>query len=115
LPRGLIPPAASQRIGRMVDDQAPEAASPDDATIDFNTFVAGLITNARMHLGAEPHPDTGAEAQDMALARQTIDILGMLSEKTLGNLTEPERDFLQAALYDLHMSFLDCCQGAEEA
>ena len=58
--------------------------------IDFATFVLSLSHSALMHLGEAPHPETGKVEKDLALARQTIDLIGMLEEKTKGNLTGDE-------------------------
>ena len=71
--------------------------------VDFSTFVLSLSHSALMHLGEAPHPETGAIEQNLALARQTIDLLGVLEEKTKGNLTgdaEVER-LIGQILFDL--------------
>jgi len=87
------------------EEQAPEGAGD----VGFETFVMGMGTNALVHLGAVPHPETGEPQQSMELAKHTIDLLAMLEDKTRGNLTERERQVLQATLYDLRMRYLDCC------
>lgn len=69
-------------------------------TLDFSTFVLGIIGSAYVHLGDAPSPD-GAVERDLELARQNIDILDILSEKTKGNLTGDEERLLDQALYDL--------------
>ncbi len=71
--------------------------------IDFNTFVLSLSTSALMHLGAIPDSDTKA---NLPLARQTIDCLALLEEKTKGNLTGEEERLLSEILYDLRIRFL---------
>ena len=59
-------------------------------------------------LGDAPHPETGAPAPpDLLLAKQTIDILVMLRDKTKGNLTAEEAKFLEALLMDLQMRFVE--------
>ena len=74
--------------------------------IDFMTFVLSLSTSALYHLGdlsdqAEPSPP------DLPLAKQTIDILGILQEKTKGNLTGEEERILDNVLYDLRLKYVD--------
>ena len=81
---------------------------PKQAAIDFYTFVFSLGSSAIVHLGDAPHPETGAPAPpDLLLAKQTIDILAMLQEKTKGNLTPEEEKFLDALLADLRMRFVE--------
>jgi hypothetical protein len=76
--------------------------------IDFYTFVFSLGSSAIVHLGDAPHPETGAPAApDLLLAKQTIDILVMLRDKTKGNLTAEEAKFLEALLMDLQMRFVE--------
>ena len=94
------------------DDKAPRGTTaPGDAPgdVQFESFVMGMATSALVHLGVAPHPETGEPARDIEVARQTIDLLAMLEDKTRGNLTERERQVLQATLYDLRMRYLDCC------
>lgn len=76
--------------------------------IDFYTFVLSLGSSAFVHLGDAPHPETGAAAPpDLLLAKQTIDILAMLREKTKGNLTSEEDRFLETLLTDLRIRFVE--------
>ncbi len=74
--------------------------------IDFGTFVMSLASSALVHLGEVAHPDTGAPQANLALAKQTIDILGMLKEKTRGNLTKEEGELLENLLLDLRMKYV---------
>ena len=77
---------------KTTDQNAPTASPLPD--IDFGTFVMSLASSALVHLGEVVHPDTGAAQADRALAKQTIDILGMLKDKTRGNLTKEEGELL---------------------
>lgn len=74
--------------------------------LDFSTFVLSIIGSAYVHLGDAPDVD-GAPETDLALARQDIDLLGVLQEKTKGNLTGDEERMLEQALYDLRTRFLE--------
>ncbi len=58
--------------------------------IDFSTFIHSLATAARFHLGDSADPESGEKGSNLALAKQTIDIMMMLKLKTKGNLTEKE-------------------------
>ncbi|OFX20647.1 MAG: hypothetical protein A2V77_01505 [Anaeromyxobacter sp. RBG_16_69_14] len=74
--------------------------------IDFYTFCLSLGSSAFVHLGDAPHPESGEARTSLVLAQQTIDILGMLQEKTKGNLTEEEARFLDNLLVDLKLRFV---------
>ena len=83
--------------------------------IDFYTFVLSLGSSAFVHLGDAPHPDTGELGKpDLRLAKQTIDILSMLSEKTRGNLTDEEAHFLENLLTDLRLRYVTRSSGKQE-
>jgi hypothetical protein len=74
--------------------------------IDFGTFVMSLASSVLVHLGELQHPDSEKTEPNLPLAKQTIDILGMLADKTRGNLTEEEQQLLTNLLYDLRMKYV---------
>jgi hypothetical protein len=76
-------------------------------SIDFTTFVLSLSHSALMHLGEAPNPETGAVERSLPLARQTIDLIGMLEEKTKGNLSGDEERLIGQILFDLRMRFVE--------
>jgi Domain of unknown function (DUF1844) len=85
-----------------------DPASPHDEPpheINFTTFVMGLSTQALMHLGEIPDPQ--APGPDLVAAKQMIDLLGILREKTTGNLEPAEEQLLSSMLYDLRMRFVE--------
>jgi hypothetical protein len=80
------------------------------AVIDFSTFVLSLGTSALYHLGEIGDSENEAEGPvepNLPIARQTIDTLEMLTEKTRGNLTDAESKLLESILYELHMRFVE--------
>jgi hypothetical protein len=83
---------------------------PDDASglpeMSFATLVLSLSTSALLHLGVPPDPTEPAQEVNLPLARQTIDILEILREKTRGNLDESESRLLEQILHDLRMRFV---------
>ncbi len=82
-----------------------ETAFPD---MTFSTLVLSLSTSAMVHLGASPEPQSGGAPEvNLPLARQTIDILEMLAEKTAGNLEPDEQSLLESVLHEVHMRFLE--------
>ncbi len=75
--------------------------------IDFYTFVLSLGSSAFIHLGDAPHPETGElGTADLVLAQQTIDIIAMLRDKTKGNLTPEEEQFMEHLLTDLRLRYV---------
>jgi hypothetical protein len=74
--------------------------------LDFSTFLLSLIGTAYVHLGDAPDQD-GSEHRDLTLARQDIDLLGILRDKTRGNLTGGEERLLEQALYDLRLRYVE--------
>jgi hypothetical protein len=81
------------------------------ASLDFLTFCVSLGSSAFVHLGDAPHPDGGAIEANLVLAQQTIDILGMLQEKTRGNLSAEEAKFLEHLLVDLRLRYVTKASG----
>ena len=75
--------------------------------IDFGMFVMSLASSVLVHLGEIEHPDSRAREPNLPLAKQTVDLLGMLREKTRGNLTQEEAQVLDNLLYDLRMKYVD--------
>ena len=84
-----------------------ENAAPALPEIDFGTFIMSLASSVLVHLGEIEHPDSRAREPNLPLAKQTVDILGMLREKTRGNLTQEEAQLLDNLLYDLRMKYVD--------
>jgi len=80
--------------------------------IDFSTFVLSLSHSALVHLGDAPSPDGGKAERDLALARQTIDLLAILQEKTRNNLSGEEERLLDQVLYDLRLRFVEISKGS---
>ncbi len=76
-------------------------------SIDFATFIVSLSHSALLHLGEAPHPETNQVEASLPLAKQTIDLLGLLEEKTKGNLTGDEERLLAQVLFDLRMRFIE--------
>lgn len=74
--------------------------------INFATFIFSLNSSVLVHLGIIEDPATGQKVKNLALAKQTIDILGMLEEKTRGNLSPDEESMLKNMLYDLRIIYV---------
>ena len=75
--------------------------------INFTNFVLSLSTSALFHFGDFPDPaGNGKTQRNMPAAKQTIDILDMLNEKTKGNLDEQENSLIQGVLYELKLRYV---------
>lgn len=100
------------------NEKAPDAKYDEIADskalppVDFTTFVLSLATSALVSLG-EVQGDEG-EKPDMPLARQTIDTIAMLQEKTKGNLSGEEERLVNQVLFDLRMKFIERSSGAKK-
>lgn len=91
--------ADEHATSEVVEPELPR--DPDDLPpIDFSTFIVSLRTSALLHLGQ------GGEGVDLALARQEIDLLGVLEHKTHGNLTGEEERLLSQILFDVRTRYL---------
>lgn len=103
-------PAASAAAGPGQD--AARGTRGTTPEITFGTFVVGLSTQALMHLGEIPDPQGSGMAQDLPAAQQLIDIIGMLQEKTRGNLDHDEQALIDAVLFDLRMKYVERARQA---
>jgi hypothetical protein len=82
-----------------------------EKAIDFSTFLVGLASSALIHLGQAPNPETRAPARDLALARQTLDLLTLLKDKTRGNLSVDEERLFEGLLTDLRLRYVEAQKG----
>jgi hypothetical protein len=87
--------------------QKPDPHADGLPGVDFATFVLSLSHSVLVHLGEAPNPDTGRVDQSLPLARQTIDLIAMLEEKTKGNLTGDEERLVGQILFDLRMRYVE--------
>ncbi len=104
--------AAGPDAGPKEERGADQAPFPD---VDFATFILSLATSAQISLGAIPHPETGKADLHIPAAKQMIDVIGMLKEKTKGNLTRDEETLLEQVLYNLRMHFVRVSEGQKRS
>ena len=83
--------------------EQPHALSP----VDFSTHVLSLASTVLIALGKMPGPDDETHPTDLETARHLIDVLGMLEQKTKGNLDEAEGKLLASLIYDLRVAYVD--------
>jgi hypothetical protein len=84
-------------------DSPPVALGP----VDFSTHILSLASTALIALGKMPAPDGQPHPLDLETARHLIDVLGMLEQKTKGNLDEAEGKLLASLIYDLRVAYVD--------
>ncbi|MBI5531373.1 MAG: DUF1844 domain-containing protein [Deltaproteobacteria bacterium] len=80
-------------------------------SIDFSTFILSLSHSAFVYLGDAPTPDGAPAVKNLVMARQTIDILALLADKTRGNLTGEEERLLEQVVYELRLRFVEVSKG----
>jgi hypothetical protein len=101
------PTEASERSGA----QAECGDNEELPRIDFATFVLSMAHSALVHLGDAPNPADGKCCVNLPMARQTIDLLALLQEKSKGNLTGEEEHVLSQSLFDLRMRYVEVASG----
>jgi len=75
--------------------------------LDFSTFILSLGNTALFQLGFIKPPDAPEATKDLQGARQTIDIIALLEEKTRGNLTDQEKRIITETLFQLRLAFVE--------
>jgi hypothetical protein len=98
-------PAARERAPRRT------GGDPLDDPTSFLSLIMSLASNAAASLGMMPHPATGETGVDLQTAKHWIDVLGMLEEKTQGNLDEQEAQMIENLLADLRMQYVSFAQS----
>jgi hypothetical protein len=96
--------------GKETEDKTSAEEQPDASQlpeINFSTFIFSLHSSVLLHLGVIEDPGTGQKQKNLPLAKQTIDIIGMLEEKTRGNLTEDEEKLIKHMLHDLRLMYVN--------
>ena len=90
---------------RMADDQVQDR---EESAVTFLGFILSLAHTAAVHFGDVPDPVSGQTIPaNLPAAQQMIDILSLLEEKTRGNLTAEERQFLEQILYELRLRYVE--------
>ena len=100
--------ASNQKLDNMLRERAGDKAPRDTKSFEmtFDRLIASLYMTAMMQLGLM-RQQGGQPQVDIIGARQTIDTLSLIAEKTKGNLTPAEENFLQNSLYELRMAYVE--------
>jgi len=100
-----------QESGSISEEE--EIPGADDPA-SFVNFLSTLATNAAASLGAVPHPATGKRSLDLDTGKYWLDVLGMIRDKTKGNLHKEEARLLDGLLADLRMQYVQLVRATEE-
>jgi hypothetical protein len=102
--------STADNIPQEEEDEIPGVDDP----ASFINFLSTLATNAAAALGAVPHPATGKRTVDLDTGKYWLDVLGMLRDKTKGNLHKEESRLLDGLLADLRMQYVQLVRATEE-
>lgn len=83
---------------------------PEEQTVDFSALVLGFSSAALYYMGMTPLPGKPSAEKNLPLAKQNIEIVALLGQKTTGNLTPDEAKLLEQVLTDLRMKFLEAAK-----
>jgi len=104
--------AADEEAKAAVEEPQQAAGAAPAPRVDFATLVQSFFVTALYHLGLAAAPETGQPtAPNLAAARQDIEILELLEEKTRGNLDTEEGRLLEGVLYELRMRFVEASRA----
>jgi Domain of unknown function (DUF1844) len=101
-------PKPEAKAAEPHEDEKAQGASTEQPfpELNFSTFVFSLGTSAMYHFGDFPDPVTKKAERNLEAAKQTIDILAILKDKTKGNLSDDEERLLESLLYELRMRYV---------
>jgi len=103
---GAAAPAGRQPTSPRTEHRTRPSGDPLDDPASFLSLTMSLASNAAANLGMMPHPVTGETGVDLKSAKHWIDVLGMLEQKTHGNLDAQEAEMLENLLADLRMQYV---------
>ena len=105
-PQTAPPPESQPARAASRPERAHGGGDPLDDPTSFLSLIMSLASNAAASLGMMPHPVTGESGVDLKTAKHWIDVLGMLEQKTSGNLDEQEAQVIEGLLADLRMQYV---------
>jgi hypothetical protein len=109
-PEGELKEEAKQEAPKTEgkeEAQKEEAQPTTLPEINFTSFIFSLSTSVLLHFGEITDPISNRKERNLPLAKQTIDLLGMLKEKTKGNLSNEEDELLDNILFNLRMKYVE--------
>lgn len=107
--------AERQKLADQAKQKAEQAAERDLPPADILGIVQILATQALLYMGAFPDPQTGRAMVAMDLAKFHVDLLGVLDDKTKGNLTEEEHEVVSQTAHELRQQYVEVNKAVEKA
>jgi hypothetical protein len=104
-----------KREKTMAEKDSIQRENPELPPINFTALISEFALAASAHLGQLRTSETDNLAIDLGMARRMIDTIEMLKEKTQGNLSASEGDFLEGTLYNLRMIYVRAAQNPQPA
>ena len=100
--------AGDEKLEKTSPEKDDQASTHEEyfPEVTFSSFVLSLSTTIMYHLGDFPDPETKKAKKNLAAAKQTIDLLSMIKNKTAGNLDTDEKQLLEGILYELMMRYV---------
>ena len=104
--------ARDSEMDELPPDQSTSSDGQDDESVEVNflNYVTSLGFQAMIFMGEVPNPVTNKVEKHLIQAKFLIDTLGMLKEKTAGNLTEQENELLENSVYELQMRYVQAAR-----
>jgi hypothetical protein len=99
-------PEAGEQSRPAVQEEPPSPEAEGLPEVNFYNFILSLSSTAMYHFGDFSDPSTRKSQRNLAAAKQTIDLLTMLLEKTKGNLDQDEKNLLEGILYELRIRYV---------
>ena len=108
---GRTETAAEKEPEKKASPERPSDSEKEETyhPIDFNSLVLSLANTAIFQMGLVKGPDA-EPMKDLKGARQTVDLLALIQEKTRGNLTEQEEKILEETLFQLRLAFVEAAK-----
>jgi len=107
---GAMGGAAAQAAGAGAGAAGQQGRQRELPPANFQTLVSTMVTQAMFALGMIADPQSGRRQASPDMARHHIDMLGVIEEKTAGNLDDEEAKMLATSLYELRMNYVDLCK-----
>ncbi len=112
-PEGNLNKTDSEEKMEFGETQGGPQEGESGSEINFATFIFSLGSAALVELGAAPNPTTGKHQKNLLAAKQNIDLLSLIKDKTKGNLSKDEQKLLDNFLFDLRMRYVDATKGGQ--
>jgi hypothetical protein len=116
IPGGAVPGHSTADVSTGRSRESAQASTPEQEPrlpVTFSSFIFSLGTSALMLMGEQLDPQQAHMPVNLTQAKEIIDILSMLEDKTRGNLTAEEQSVLTDMLYALRMKYVGLASGKE--